>query len=413
MSFDLKVIKSAKDYHIATEKLSILMDHNPNVGSKEYKLMELLIVLIEKYEDEKFDLGTLDPIEAVKIRMGEKGLKQRDLVSYIGSPVKVSEVLNRKRNLTFEMMKSLSEVLDIPAEVFFRYKTNSMPSTTSTLENRIPLKEIVGKHWLPYASSIGGVAKKSKELLSNFFSNKVFYDFAFSNGTTYKRQLIRKGSNIDEVSLATWIYMVLELASNVRTPKSYSKSMLTDEAIATIRNYSNRCDGPLLVRDYLLSLGIILVILPHLKKTHIDGAAMMMPNKRNPIIALTLRHDRVDNFWFCLFHELGHILHHLSSNMIIAENLDVIDDDDNNEREADAFARNKLIPEDSWNAFYMNGLGNFSPESVERYARNIGINPAIVAGRIRYQTQRWMILSRMVGHHEIRKVYGNEYYSLA
>ncbi len=413
MSFDLKVIKSAKDYRNATEKLSELMDRNPNVGSKDYKLMELLIVLIEKYEDEKIDLGTLDPIEAVKIRMSEKGLKQRDLVSYIGSPVKVSEVLNRKRNLTFDMMKSLSDVLDIPAEVFFRYKTNSLPTDTSTIENRIPLKEIVSKNWLPYASSISGVAKKSKELLRNFFSNQAFYDFAFSNGTTYKRQLIRRGSNIDEVSLATWVYMVLELASNVKTPASYSKSMLTDEAIGTLRNYSNRYNGPMLAKDYLLSLGIILVILPHLKKTHIDGAAMTMPNKNNPIIALTLRHDRVDNFWFCLFHELGHVYHHLSSNIIIAENLDVIDDDDSNEREADTFARNSLIPEDSWNKFYMNGLGNYSTKSVERYAQKIGINPAIVAGRIRHETQQWMILSRMVGHHEIRKIFGNEYYSLA
>jgi HTH-type transcriptional regulator/antitoxin HigA len=128
------------------------------------------------------------------------------------------------------------------------------------------------------------------------------------------------------------------------------------------------------------------VILPHLKKTHIDGAAMTMPNKNNPIIALTLRHDRVDNFWFCLFHELGHVYHHLSSNIIIAENLDVIDDDDSNEREADCFVRNSLIPEDSWNKFYMNGLGNYSTKSVERYAQNFGINPAIVAGRIRHET---------------------------
>lgn len=411
MSGDLKVIKTGEDYRNAIQMISTLMDQNPPAGSKEFDLMETLAVLIEKYEKEAFDLGSPDPIEAIKLRMNEKGLRQRDLVALIGSPVKVSEVLNRKRALTFDMMKALSEALDIPAEVFFNYDRDSMPATKSEIESRVPIKEIVKKNWLDFSGDIREIANKSRQLLDRFFSDQGSYELAFSTGAAYKRQLIRKGANIDSVSLSTWLYMVLKLASGVTDLKPYRSSALSDDALARIRGFSKERKGPQKVRDYLHSLGIILVILPHLKKTHIDGAAIMMPNRKNPIIALTLRYDRVDNFWFCLFHELGHIYHHINQELIIAEDLDHIDHSDVCEREADAFAKEWLIPEKSWNVFFKDGEGDFSPDSVMEYANEIGINPAIVAGRIRHQKNRWTLLSRMVGHNEVRKIFGDEYYS--
>ncbi|NLO50171.1 MAG: plasmid stabilization protein, partial [Bacteroidales bacterium] len=116
MSFDLKVIKNANDHKEAKEKIKELLGQDLDYDSKDYKLMQVLAVLVENYEKKTVDLGVLDPIEAIKHRMREKGLKQRDLVPYIGSPEAVSEVLNRKRNFTFEMIKVFNEILDIPLD---------------------------------------------------------------------------------------------------------------------------------------------------------------------------------------------------------------------------------------------------------------------------------------------------------
>lgn len=409
MSFELKVIKTAEDHQFFLEKLEELMDLNPEIGSEEFKLMELLAVLIEDYE-KNIDFGTLDPIEAIKIRMYDLGLKQRDLVPYIGDRVKVSKVLNRKSDLTPEMMKALSKALDIPADVFLDYQKGAIPESREALESKIPLQELIKKGWIDFQGSVREAQKKTKELLEGFLANDLLRNFAYSYDGIYKRQLVRKGSNIDEVSLATWIYMVLKIASGEKVPRVYSESLLNDKAISDLRSLSFEPNGPKRVQKHLLKLGIILVILPHLKKTHIDGAALKMPDSGTPVIALTLRHDRIDNFWFCLFHELAHIRQHLQDNRIIAENLDVIDSKDAAEIEADKLAQSWLIPEEEWEEFYE--AGDFSPKAVEGFAEKTGIHPAIVAGRVRHQTQNWMILSRIVGHNEVRKLFSDEYYKM-
>ncbi|MDD3536125.1 MAG: hypothetical protein PHC50_08285 [Candidatus Cloacimonetes bacterium] len=410
MSFEPKVIKNAKDHKEAKDKIKELLGQDLDYDSKDYQLLQVLAVLVEDYEKKTIDLGVLDPIEAIKLRMREKGLKQRDLVPYIGSPEAVSEVLNRKRNLTFDMMKAFNEILDIPLDVFFNYQEDEIPDSREALESKIPLQELIKKGWITCQGSVRNAKKKTRELLDSFFSNKAHFDFAYSQGGTYKRQLVRKGSNIDEVSLATWIYMVLKIASGVKAPRVYSESLLTDKAIGNLKGFSIEPNGPKLAQEHLLKLGIVLVILPHLKKTHIDGAALKMPDNGTPVIALTLRYDRIDNFWFCLFHELAHIRKHLQDNRIIAENLDVIDYKDDVEIEADSLARSWLIPQEEWEEFYENG--DYSPAAVVDFAEKIGIHPAIVAGRIRHQTQNWMILSRMVGHNEVRKLFSDEYYKM-
>jgi HTH-type transcriptional regulator/antitoxin HigA len=113
----IKVLKTDNEHALAMEQLLRLMDLNPESGSKEADELELLALVIEKYEDKIFPIENPDPIEAIKFRMEQEGLTPRDLIPYIGSLPKVSEVLNRKRNLSLNMIRGLSKRLGISADV--------------------------------------------------------------------------------------------------------------------------------------------------------------------------------------------------------------------------------------------------------------------------------------------------------
>jgi HTH-type transcriptional regulator/antitoxin HigA len=113
-----KVIKKEKDYQKALKHLELIFDAKK--GSKAGDDLELLSLLIDNYEKENFPIELPDPIEAIKFRMEQLGFKQKDLAEAIGLKSRVSEILNRKRKLTLDMIRKLNEVLGIPTEVLIR-----------------------------------------------------------------------------------------------------------------------------------------------------------------------------------------------------------------------------------------------------------------------------------------------------
>jgi HTH-type transcriptional regulator/antitoxin HigA len=118
-----RIIKNEKQYDAALERLNEIFDSSPN--SKEGQEAELLVLLIESYEDAFHPIDSPDPIVAVRIRMEELQLKQKDLVGIVGSKGIVSEVLNRKRKLTVKMIRNLSERLKITPNVLIQdYELN-------------------------------------------------------------------------------------------------------------------------------------------------------------------------------------------------------------------------------------------------------------------------------------------------
>lgn len=110
-----KVIKSEAEYEAALAHVAELMDAAP--GSPAEEELELFSLLVEQYEQEHFPIAPPDPVEAILFRMEQEGLSRKDLVGTIGSPSKVSEVLNRKRPLSLSMIRALHMRLGIPAEV--------------------------------------------------------------------------------------------------------------------------------------------------------------------------------------------------------------------------------------------------------------------------------------------------------
>jgi HTH-type transcriptional regulator/antitoxin HigA len=121
---NIKPIKNEQNYTDTLSKIEKLMRAKPN--TPEMDELEVLTTLVEAYEEQFYKIDAPDPIEAIKFRMEQEGLKQKDLVAIVGSKSRVSEILNRKRKLTIEMIRNLHQHLQIPVEsLFLDYKINS------------------------------------------------------------------------------------------------------------------------------------------------------------------------------------------------------------------------------------------------------------------------------------------------
>ena len=110
----IKPIKTERDYQKALKEIKTLWDAKPNTSKGDR--LEVLVTLVEAYEQKHYKVEPPDPVEAIKFRMEQLGLKASDLAKILGGRSRVSEVLNRKRKLTVDMMRSLRKRLDIPAE---------------------------------------------------------------------------------------------------------------------------------------------------------------------------------------------------------------------------------------------------------------------------------------------------------
>ena len=115
---EIKPIKTENDYIQALERLETIFD--AKLGSAEGDELEVLAILIDQYENKHFPIGLPDPIEAIKFRMEQMGYNQNDLANIIGLKSRASEILNRKRKLSLEMIRQLHERLNIPTDVLIQ-----------------------------------------------------------------------------------------------------------------------------------------------------------------------------------------------------------------------------------------------------------------------------------------------------
>lgn len=115
---EIKPIKTEQDYNQALERLEMIFDAKKD--SSEGDELEVLGILIHQYENEQFPISLPDPVEAIKFRMEQLGYTQNDLANIVGLKSRASEILNRKRKLSLEMIRKIHEVLNIPTDVLIQ-----------------------------------------------------------------------------------------------------------------------------------------------------------------------------------------------------------------------------------------------------------------------------------------------------
>lgn len=393
-----KVIHTREQYEAYLGEVQTLMAKGPSLNTADSDRLELLTVLLEAYENTKYPVESPDPIDAILFRMHEKGLKQADLVPYFGTSSRVSEVLRRKRPLTVQMIRALSIGLGLSAETLIGL---SLPEDGQKSEDvdwsKFPIKEMAKRGWLDRFTSRGKAAVE--EVVKGFISDAGLQFGAAS----FKRTIAGEAqSPTTKYALYAWLARVIQTA-RARKPKlgNFDPGMLSAGFLKELAQLSWSERGPLLAVEYLEKHGIAVVIEPHLKGTLLDGAALKDVDG-TPIVGLTIRHDRLDNFWFTLLHEVAHLWKHVGDQDAFLDDLDA-SSEDRREAEANRLAREAFIPRLIWkrsDAFISPGK-----DSIDRLSRELKIHPAIIAGRLRKETGNYQLFGDLVGHSQVRAMF--------
>lgn len=397
MKNNVRVIKTEAEYENALSRLSDLMDKGIKAGSDLENELDLLALVIREYERNKVTPPISDPIEAILFRMDQQGLQKKDLVPYFGSLPKVSEVLSRKRPLTLAMIRKLHTGLGIAAETLLQGDDGIDLSDTPAYDpSKFPLQEMFKRGYFKTTfDSLRKVKDHAEEALRDFMHNTQLQP------ARLRAPMHQKGvRTMDEYALLVWRVTVLKKARALKLPREYVHGSITDAWLKDLTKLSRFDQGPKLAQEFLADAGIALVFEDHFDKTYLDGAAML--DGARPVIALTLRHDRLDNFWFALLHELVHVQKHLrSDNDFIADNLeDKIQMQTRDEQQADEGAKHALIAPEEWENSAVRLEHN--TENAKALADKLRIHPVIVAGRVRHDTGNWRLLSNIkatVRHH--------------
>ncbi len=352
----------------------------------------------------KLEAASLDELPRILIRARiARGLSQRQLAELVG--LKEQQIQRYESDEYFmaslRRLREIAEALNLKITESARIVDESLSRRARNLEkidwSKFPIREMYKRGWLEgYSGSLDAALRNTESLVEDYITS-----VSRKPAVALHSMKVRSGSSVDKFSLLAWECRVIALAKRADVGERYRPELLTSECIAELVRSSALPNGPACARTILQKAGIPLVVESHLPSTHLDGAAILYDGYL-PIIGLTLRYDRLDNFWFVLFHEIFHVLKHLQKGAIegVFDDLDA-SDEDKSEVEADKLTGEVLIPAAIWSR----ALARYvrSPQSVKMLAEQLGISSAIVAGRIRYEARNYVILNDLVGQGEVRK----------
>ena len=348
------------------------------------------------------------PTALVQARIAA-GMSQTDLAERLGMKAQQIQRYEASGYLgaSLERLIDISKALNVHVtEVFEREDASkgavfSWRDVDDIVWKQFPAREMAKRGWFDVPRK-ADVYDKARD----YFMRTAGPQFT----SVYHRKKIHGNSKPNEYALLAWQARILEHASRIIETHATPEFVLDDRWITDLVALTSHSDGPKRAQALLLSKGVVLATEKHLSGTYLDGGAMLDRDGR-PVIGLTLRYDRLDNFWFVLFHELGHVFLHLMDGL----RYDFFDEEgttenDKVEQEADQFALDSIIPEGKWNEC----LSRFalSEEAVQIDAKNLGIEASIIAGRIRRDLGDYMILTSLVGQGQVASQFKDDDYEL-
>jgi HTH-type transcriptional regulator/antitoxin HigA len=393
-----RVITTQQQHKDALNEVERLMALDPGKGSPEGDRLELFALLIANYEEKHFPIENPTSLEAIRFRMEEQDLSPRDLEPFLGSRSKVSEVLSGKVPLSLRMIRELNRGLDIPYDVLIQ---DDREQDEEIDWSRVPVTEMVKLGWIDAGR---GSVRKNKEQLARAFFNEVADSGPVA--ALYRRtEHTRSASKPDRTAIASWLARATKRAQECQGATKFDHAKLTLEFMRDVVRCSVDHNGPQAARELLLSHGVTLVVVPHLTRTRLDGAAFLAPAGR-AVVALTLRYDRVDNFWFTLLHELAHLARHSTKTGVFLDDLDVAAGNDGIEEEADSFAREAIVSRQLWSRSDASRLRTSA--AILSLATQLRVHPALIAGRLRFETKNYYLFNNLVGHGQVRHLFKDE-----
>lgn len=349
------------------------------------------------------------PGELLQEELDARGWTQADLAKILGRPVQaINEIIAGKKAITAETAVALSRALDAPAEYWLRldaqyrldllHQRRPLPEEDISRRARVyaaaPIKELLKRRWLSVADP-QDPGQLERAVCKFFGTNSIDEkpDLAFA---------ARRGrpDAPESPSLLAWVCHARALAAqervvmvrsmHVRAEGTAARRASLASEIATLPRLSTLPDGATRVRGRLRALGVRMVFAEHLPNTRIDGAAFWLDDS-TPVVALSLRYDRVDWFWFTLMHELAHVVSsHARREMrvddaLVGRDAEKAANKTSEESTADRLATDWLIPPDRLAAFVRETKPYFDRERVLAFAEEIGVHPGIVVGRLQHE----------------------------
>lgn len=401
---NVRPIRDREGYLAAMSQAEAIIARDPTPDSPEAEKLEVLSLVIADYEKKNFFFDVPDPISAIEFRMEEQGLRQRDLIPILGSRSRVSEILSRKRPLTLPMIRALSENLGIPTDVLIRSPKSypaDHPVTDELAWSKFPFQAMRKRGWL------SAEPRSTPAQIQSAVQQFLFEASGIAaSAPLYRRSLTGLGvdglEDSAKYAVLAWSARIFQKAKiHGGAVQNFLFTSVTDDFFRALVVQSKHVDGPKRAISMLADIGIQVIFEPALPGSLIDGAAFLATDMR-PIIGLTLRFDRVDYFWFTLLHELAHVWKHLNTpNDGFIDRIDATDDGKRREQEANRIARDTLIPRQVWNR--STARIDTTLSSIIDLAAELSIHPAIVAGRIHYESGKYGRFRSLMGQGSVRK----------
>jgi HTH-type transcriptional regulator / antitoxin HigA len=332
------------------------------------------------------------PGEFIKEELEARNWTQTELAEIIGRQQGlISELVAGKRLISPDIAKELGAAFDTSAELWMNLEnsyqlwrakeTDKAISQRAKIYQFAPVKELTKRHWIESSENPDVLAKR----LAQFFEVKdLNSQIEFSHAARKKTEYISS-------SHFAWFYRAKRLSRAVYakpfSDKSFKKGL--DDLKALIPNAQDIRQVP----RVLAEAGIRLLVVEHLPQTKIDGVTFWLDSK-SPVIALSMRIDRIDGFWFTLAHELGHVARRdglkspvIFDNELIGNGEDSADIKADAEREADLFASEFLVHKSDLDNFILRVRPLYSKSKIINFAKRIEVHPAIIVGQLQHRKE--------------------------
>jgi len=323
------------------------------------------------------------PGRIIRRELEARGWTQKDLAHIMDRPEQtISQIVNGRKSVTPDTALQLAAAFGTSAELWLNMeasyqlyqarKEEDDPhiARKSRLYSLVPLTEIRRRDWI----QCGGSLDDLEQAVCDFLGISTL-DEVPQLAVSFRQSDI---GNPEVAAEIAWLKRVEHLAKR-QTVGSFNRERLR-ASISDLLALSARAEDVSAVPALMHELGVHFVIVPHLPKTYLDGAAFRLNG--HPVVALTLRHDRIDNFWFTLLHELAHIVAEHEGGF-----LDYLDDESDSpvEREANRMARDWLLDRPTLETFVSDTEPFFSREKVIAFAEHQERHPGIVVGRLQHE----------------------------
>jgi HTH-type transcriptional regulator/antitoxin HigA len=326
----------------------------------------------------------LPPGETVSDELEARGWTQQDLAAIMARPVQlVNEVINGRKAITPETAHGLAAAfstspqfwlnLEASYRLFVARQQHQSHETArrSRLFELLPIRELQKRGWLAPTERLDELEEQACALLG----------VSSPSETPVVAAALRQSPTADAPAsfLVAWLHMVRTMAGRLAAG-SFDRQRLEQQGIAELMDRAADLADVAQVPSLLARYGVKLVVLKHLPRTRLDGAVTLLDPQ--PVVAVTLRYDRVDNFWFTLLHELAHVV--MGHDGTRLEDLDQ-SGADASEREADRLAQDWLIPPRAWQRLCAAPRQDLTFRTVRRFAAEIKRHPGIVVGRLQHE----------------------------